>query len=128
MSETSEKKSKPSKDPRGGPRKGAGRPKGAKSARTIARERRIRQAVQDALAEAPSPEIEEADPFTALEFALRTYWRSGDLAGMVAVAKEMLPYTRPKMASAEPVAPLPADLEPDPEPVPDEPVPGELTE
>jgi hypothetical protein len=45
-------------------------------------------------------------------------------AGAVAIAKEMLPYVKPKVGAVAPdAAPLPADLVSDPDPQPDEPGP-----
>ncbi len=67
--------------------------------------------------------IAAADPFEAMKFALRAYWRAGNLPGIVAVAKELMPYTMPKLSSAESSVPIPDDLLPDPEPAGDEPGP-----
>jgi hypothetical protein len=105
----------PKKPKRGGARPGSGRPPGP-SKRTVKVEKRVKSAVEEALTTSPPPEIEEADPFKALEWALKTYWRAGNVAGLVTVAREMLPYTRPKFASADGVKPLPEDLLPQPRP------------
>jgi hypothetical protein len=71
-------------------------------------------------------ELENPDPYEALAFVLKTYLASGNLAGVVAVSREMLPYSRPRLASTTPNTPLPADMEPDSPPTPDEPGPERI--
>ena len=57
-----------------------------------------------------------------MEFALRTYLCACNLAGAIAIAKEMLPYVKPKVgAVSADTPPLPEDLQPDPVPQADEP-------
>lgn len=63
-------------------------------------------------------------PFEAMEFALQTYLAADNLAAAVAVSEKMLPCVRPKVGALVPdAAPLPADLQPNPEPTSDQPGP-----
>ena len=124
MSETSPKKPKV-----GGPRPGSGRPPGVKNKATKAREARLRRELKAALADMTDEVAQElsADPFTAMTRILQIYLKSGDLTGAAAIAKELLPFTRPKLSSAEALQPMPADLMGDPPAEPDEPLPEGMT-
>jgi len=127
MSVTSELTSETSKPPikrkAGGFRPGSGRKPGTLNRSTLARQERIRKEVEAALATVPPEQVDGMDAFGTMEFALRAYLRANNLAAAVSVAKELLPYERPKKASTTHEEPLPADLLGDPTPAPDEPVP-----
>ena len=109
----------------GGARPGAGRPKGKKNSATVKREAKLKRALRAELADMSPERAQELadDPFAALTAILRTYLAAGDFAAAASTARELLPYCRPKLSSAEALQPLPADLEPDAPAQPDEPGP-----
>lgn len=116
--------------PRGGPRPGSGRKPGSKNRKTLKREKKLQEAVAEALSDiATDEQIADADPREALEFCLRCHWRAGDLDKLAAVAGVLMAYTHSKVATAEKTDPLPEDLQPDPKPEPDDSdVPAEVVE
>ncbi len=107
----------------GGKRRGAGRPPGRKNSKTIARELSVDTAVADVLKRLTGDEIEHLSATAVMHIAMVTLVKAGNLVGAVAVAKELAPYTTPKMSSILPIPVLPADLEPDEPCQPDEPGP-----
>jgi hypothetical protein len=72
----------------------------------------------------PADEIDGMDSVQILEYAMHAYMRSGNLDKAVAVAKELGPYQRSRLASSTgDGVPLPEDLLPDVPACPDEPGP-----
>lgn len=130
MSKPSDTKSAPETAPKttksgpGGARPGAGRPPG-KSEATKRKEARLRRELKAALADMTDARADAlaSDPFEALTFILRTHLKAGDLTSAAGIAKELLPFTRPKLSSSDPMLPLPADMEPDAPAQPDEELP-----
>jgi hypothetical protein len=58
-----------------------------------------------------------------MDIAMKTFMKSGNLISAVAVARDLAPYQSSKQASLVNDSPIPADLEPDPVPEPDDEVP-----
>lgn len=90
------------------------------------REARLKRALRAELAEMTPERAQELadDPFQALTFILRTHLKAGDLSAAAATARELLPYCKSKKAAVDPEREaLPEDMQPDPEPQPDEPIP-----
>ncbi|MDE2580220.1 MAG: hypothetical protein KGL52_01160 [Rhodospirillales bacterium] len=108
---------------RGGKRPGAGRPKGARSATTIERERNARAAVDLVLAEIGREGIKRMQPLEVLMLGMHLALEAGNLPAAMAAAEKAAPFCHARMSSVVAIPPVPPELEPDPAPVPDEPGP-----
>jgi hypothetical protein len=107
----------------GGARANSGRPKGARGKALVARELATKGAIDDTLARLTKDEIERLSPLEIMILAMHLLLTQGNLMGAVSVAKEAAPYVHAKVASQVFDLPLPADLQADPKPEPDEPTP-----
>jgi hypothetical protein len=58
-----------------------------------------------------------------IDLCMKTFLKTGDLAGALGAARDLAPFQSSKQASQTTMEPLPADREPDPTPEPDEDVP-----
>jgi hypothetical protein len=120
LAETQEK---PKKTRRGGYRQGAGRKPGSLNQTTLKKQARLAAEVKTALEIASGIDVDGMSATDVIRLAMRTLVRAGDLTGAAVIAVTLAPYESPRFASVVPSEALPADLQSDPRPTPDEPVP-----
>jgi hypothetical protein len=108
---------------RGGARANSGRPKGSRNKALVAREIATKNAIDATLARLTEEEIQRLTPLEIMVLAMHLLLQSGNLMNAVSVAALAAPFMHPKLSSIVHEQPLPADLQSDPKPEPDEDVP-----
>jgi hypothetical protein len=99
--------------------RGKGRPPGRKNNKTLVREKKLLLEVEKHATAISN--IDPMDPLAVMENVMASRFRSGDLAGALAAARELAPYRAAKLSSIAPDSvPLSEDLLPDPPPTPDQ--------
>lgn len=105
----------------GGRRPGAGRPKGARGKATIERENRARALLAEAV-EKLDLDAKPLQPLDTMLLVMVAAVKAGDLPLALSASRDAAPYVHHRMTEGM-AKPIPADLLPDPAPVPDEPGP-----
>lgn len=109
------------KTKRGGYRPGAGRPAGRPNNKTLRKRAVIQAEVAEALAAANDLDIESMTAVMVLDWCMKRHLRAGDLSGATSTAALLAPYQAPRVATMVPNEVLPEDMQPDPEPIGDDP-------
>lgn len=107
----------------GGRRPNAGRKPGARNKATIAREIAVSNAIEETLARLTQDEIQRLTPLEVMTLGMHLLLKAGNLMGAIATAEKLAPFVHPRVSAMEPMTALPADLQPDPPAVGDEPGP-----
>ena len=109
--------------PRGGNRPNSGRPLGSQNKTTIARAKAERAALKALRARLSDEEIQNMTPLQVLEESMRAAFAAGDIRTAGQLASLAAPSLHPKKVAEVTGGGVPADLQPDPPPVGDEPGP-----
>ena len=103
----------------GGARKGAGRPRGRRNDTTVKREREANETLAKFFSEI-DVEHKEFSPLETLLLVMHIHLRGGNLSGAANAARDAAPYVHSRVEAIKPDFVIPADLKPDPTPIPDE--------